>query len=166
MTRVVQMRYARALLFFGLGSLVACTGLKDDDNSSSEKDASLPISAGGSGGSSGLDPIVMLPKGMGGSGASGTGGGDASTGAGGSTEPALDAGQSDAGEVLPDSGPPPACEAMSTFYADADGDSYGDPDATMEGCEPPEHYVANKDDCDDDCNECYPGNLERCDNHD
>src|SRR5690554_6926757 len=35
-----------------------------------------------------------------------------------------------------------------TFYADADGDGYGDPDDVVIACDPPEGYVYNADDCD------------------
>ena len=34
-------------------------------------------------------------------------------------------------------------------YADADGDGFGDPDASSEECEVPEGYVVNGEDCDD-----------------
>ncbi|MCB9779184.1 MAG: hypothetical protein H6742_11525 [Alphaproteobacteria bacterium] len=37
----------------------------------------------------------------------------------------------------------------TVFYADADGDGYGDPSATTLACEAPDGHVANADDCDD-----------------
>lgn len=37
----------------------------------------------------------------------------------------------------------------TTWYADVDGDGYGDPDAPVESVERPEDYVANDRDCDD-----------------
>lgn len=42
-------------------------------------------------------------------------------------------------------------EAVScvTFYADADGDGFGDANNTIEDCTAPENFVANSDDCDD-----------------
>lgn len=36
-----------------------------------------------------------------------------------------------------------------TFYVDFDGDGFGDADSTQEGCEAPQGFVANLDDCDD-----------------
>ena len=37
-----------------------------------------------------------------------------------------------------------------TFYADVDGDGYGDVDSTMEACESPVGFVSNFEDCNDD----------------
>lgn len=37
----------------------------------------------------------------------------------------------------------------TTYYADTDGDGFGDPDVTAEGCEAPDGFVDNSDDCDD-----------------
>ncbi|MFT5685431.1 MAG: hypothetical protein ACI8RZ_006382, partial [Myxococcota bacterium] len=50
-----------------------------------------------------------------------------------------------------------------TFYADDDGDSFGDPDATVESCDVPDGHVAIGTDCDDTTAESYPGAAERCD---
>jgi hypothetical protein len=39
---------------------------------------------------------------------------------------------------------------LQTYYADADGDGFGNPDVTIEWCEAPSGYVSNADDCNDD----------------
>jgi len=41
-------------------------------------------------------------------------------------------------------------ELMVTFYADVDGDGFGDPLAPQLGCEQPEGHVSDNTDCDDD----------------
>lgn len=38
---------------------------------------------------------------------------------------------------------------VSTYFADADGDGYGDLAKPLQACVPPQGYVANKEDCDD-----------------
>ena len=52
------------------------------------------------------------------------------------------------------------------WYADADGDSYGDPDSGAESCDPKQGYVDNGDDCDDTNPTALPGGLEVCDGAD
>ncbi len=47
-----------------------------------------------------------------------------------------------------------------TWYADVDGDGYGDPDAPVRACEEPADAVANADDCDDADATSYPGGAE------
>ena len=51
----------------------------------------------------------------------------------------------------------------STFYADNDGDGFGDANDSMQGCSAPTGYVANDTDCDDTEANNYPGNTEICD---
>ena len=47
-----------------------------------------------------------------------------------------------------------------TFYADADGDGYGDPDTAILGCTPTSGMVDNDDDCDDSDVLTSPGAAE------
>jgi Leucine-rich repeat (LRR) protein len=51
-----------------------------------------------------------------------------------------------------------------TFYADADGDGYGDVNSTTLACTPPPGYVANNTDCDDTDPNVNPGEIENCAN--
>ncbi len=51
----------------------------------------------------------------------------------------------------------------STFYADEDGDGYGDPDATTVACDQPESTVEDSTDCDDTSADTHPGADEYCD---
>ena len=50
--------------------------------------------------------------------------------------------------------------AAVSFYADSDGDGYGDPAVAEEACTRPEGFVANADDCDDTSAGAFPGNAE------
>jgi hypothetical protein len=54
-------------------------------------------------------------------------------------------------------------DIVSIWYADADGDGYGDVDALLDECDPPEGYVADATDCDDAEAAAFPGNPEVCD---
>jgi len=48
------------------------------------------------------------------------------------------------------------------YYADTDGDRYGDPATSTLDCAAPSGYVANDDDCDDDAASVYPTATELC----
>jgi predicted outer membrane repeat protein len=52
---------------------------------------------------------------------------------------------------------------LTTWYGDADGDGYGHPAASSQGCSQPNGYVDNADDCDDNNGGVYPGAPEICD---
>ena len=47
--------------------------------------------------------------------------------------------------------------ANQTYYADSDGDGYGDPNVTLQDCGAPNGYVTNNQDCDDSNSQLYPG---------
>ncbi|MFM1998474.1 MAG: hypothetical protein RL204_421, partial [Bacteroidota bacterium] len=55
---------------------------------------------------------------------------------------------------------------VNAYYADADGDTYGDLNSTTTGCSQPTGYVANSLDCDDTNDEINPDGIEVCDNID
>ena len=52
---------------------------------------------------------------------------------------------------------------LSTFYADTDGDGFGDPDSSISACEAPNGYVTDNTDCDDTNPDVNPGAEEVCD---
>ena len=54
-------------------------------------------------------------------------------------------------------------DGASTFYADMDGDGFGDPDVSEEACEAPSDYVIDDTDCDDTNPDVSPGGLDICD---
>ena len=54
----------------------------------------------------------------------------------------------------------------TAWYADADGDGYGDPAVSQEACDQPQDHVANDDDCDDGDANQYPGVDELCNGED
>jgi len=54
----------------------------------------------------------------------------------------------------------------STWYADTDGDGYGDSSSTTEACEVPSGYVADATDCDDSDGDVSPSGTEVCDSVD
>lgn len=51
---------------------------------------------------------------------------------------------------------------VTTYYADADGDSFGDPTVSILAILPPLGYVVNNLDCDDSNSSIYPGTDEIC----
>jgi len=51
----------------------------------------------------------------------------------------------------------------TTYYADSDGDSYGDLSSTTDDCSEPSGYVSDDSDCDDTDSAVYPGATEVCD---
>jgi predicted outer membrane repeat protein len=52
---------------------------------------------------------------------------------------------------------------MSSWYADADGDGYGDAASSTEACSAPSGSVADSSDCDDGDASVHPGAAEYCD---
>ncbi|MFT5681845.1 MAG: hypothetical protein ACI8RZ_002763 [Myxococcota bacterium] len=54
-------------------------------------------------------------------------------------------------------------DVLSTWYADGDGDGFGDPDAAEETCDPEQGYVSDATDCDDTNATTFPGGTEVCD---
>jgi hypothetical protein len=55
---------------------------------------------------------------------------------------------------------------LTTFYADADGDSYGDASSPTDDCALPTGYSSTDDDCDDALFDVNPGVTEACDSID
>ncbi len=51
----------------------------------------------------------------------------------------------------------------NTYYADNDGDGYGDINSSTLSCTPPSGYVTDNTDCNDSDSTSYPGNTETCD---
>ena len=54
----------------------------------------------------------------------------------------------------------------TTWYADNDGDFFGNPNSSVTDCNQPAGYVLNSSDCDDNDPNNYPGNIEVCDGSD
>ena len=57
-------------------------------------------------------------------------------------------------------------DVTETYWADADGDGFGDPATEMQACEPPSDGVDNDSDCDDTTAAAAPGLDELCDGFD
>jgi Putative metal-binding motif len=57
----------------------------------------------------------------------------------------------------------PTVEASATFYRDADGDGYGDPNSAQHACAAPAGFVTDATDCDDTASAVHPGATEVCD---
>ncbi len=53
--------------------------------------------------------------------------------------------------------------SITTYYADTDGDGFGDPMDSVEACSAPDGYVTNNTDCDDTNNAIHPSATEVCD---
>ncbi len=52
---------------------------------------------------------------------------------------------------------------LPTWYADTDGDGFGDSGSSQEACAMPSGFVSNADDCDDNSSAARPGGTEICD---
>ncbi len=55
------------------------------------------------------------------------------------------------------------CTSPTTYYRDADGDGYGNPNITVQAASQPSGYAANSNDCDDSRADVHPGANEICD---
>jgi hypothetical protein len=86
-------------------------------------------------------------------------------------EPSSDAGMGepdsgmeelDAGPIEPSDG---GCVPRA-WFADGDGDGYGNPAIQVELCSAPAGFVDDSSDCDDGCATCNPGEAEVCDGED
>ena len=60
----------------------------------------------------------------------------------------------------------PDALGASTWFADGDGDGFGQDANSITACEQPEGYVARADDCDDGDEGRFPGAVETCDGED
>jgi len=56
--------------------------------------------------------------------------------------------------------------AGQTWYRDADGDGYGNPNNSIKSCSQPSGYVSNSTDCSDNDSSVHPGATEVCDGKD
>ncbi|MEO7174825.1 MAG: MopE-related protein, partial [Saprospiraceae bacterium] len=60
----------------------------------------------------------------------------------------------------------PGIVGQTTYYADADGDGYGDEEVSVQSCNLPEGYVTDDTDCDDNDGDVHPGATEVCNDKD
>jgi hypothetical protein len=60
----------------------------------------------------------------------------------------------------------PAVVDRPTWYPDADGDDFGDPELPVAACAPPPNMILDGTDCDDTDDAVYPGAPEVCDGRD
>ncbi len=51
----------------------------------------------------------------------------------------------------------PDVDGTETWYEDADGDGWGNPDTALEACDPPQDWITQGEDCDDTDPELWPG---------
>ncbi|MCB9566070.1 MAG: hypothetical protein H6710_02440 [Myxococcales bacterium] len=109
------------LLAIAAAALVACSGGEGESEATSTSGAATTTATTSTSGSTGSGAATE------------TSGGGSSSGGGGSTSSGSTSG---------------GCEAL-IWYADSDGDTYGDPEVTTRACEQPEGYVDNDLDCDD-----------------
>jgi hypothetical protein len=115
-------------------------------------------SSGGKSGASGSGGTSGGASGNGGSsGTAGEGGAPPEGGTGGT---AGDTGGSTSGSS--GTAGTAGCSAPTTFYRDADEDTYGDDAVTEDACEAPTGYVDRGGDCADDDDTRNPGATERC----
>ena len=57
-------------------------------------------------------------------------------------------------------------DVQNIYYVDSDQDGFGNPEISIEACQPPTGFVENGDDCNDTNADAYPGAEEICDNLD
>jgi len=55
------------------------------------------------------------------------------------------------------------CATPTVFFADVDGDGFGDPSSTSEACSQPSGFVTDASDCDDASSGIHPAAAEICD---
>ncbi len=55
--------------------------------------------------------------------------------------------------------------AVTTYYADADGDGYGNPSVSISNCAQPVGYILNNTDCSDASASVHPNAMEICNNN-